>query len=99
LLQWEAGIKTNFSVSTGKFGKYLEKYLSKESWQTLLYTYPDGSYEGTWNALFAACDLFRSTAERVAVHFGYKYPFEDDKRVTAYLKHVRNLPFNATEIY
>lgn len=99
MLEWKVGINTDFSVSVGKFGKYLQQSLSKESWHALLSTYSDGSYENTWDSLFAACDLFRTTGEHVAAHFGYDYPYGDDKRVTAYLRHVRNLPPNAAEIY
>jgi aminoglycoside 6-adenylyltransferase len=52
-------------------------------------TYADGSYEATWNALFAACNLFRETAESVGAHFDYDYPAEDDPRVSEHLKRVR----------
>ncbi|TDF94763.1 aminoglycoside 6-adenylyltransferase [Paenibacillus piri] len=99
MLEWEAGIRTNFSVSTGKNGKYLDNYLSEQSWQQLLSTYADGSYKSTWNALLAAGALFRSTAKYVADHFHYEYPHEDDRRVTEYLKHVQQLPPDAAEIY
>ncbi|NMB24652.1 MAG: aminoglycoside 6-adenylyltransferase [Firmicutes bacterium] len=99
MLEWYAGIQTDFSLSTGKFGKYMEKYLPTESWQALLATYGDGSYEGTWQALFVACDLFRDTGQTVSVHLGYQYPSGDDKRVTAHLRHVYELPWGATKMY
>jgi aminoglycoside 6-adenylyltransferase len=91
MLEWEIGIRTNFSVSAGKCGKYMEKYISKEGWQELISTYADGSYEDTWKALFAACNLFRSTAKVVAAHFHYEYPEKDDSSVTAYLKNVKEM--------
>lgn len=99
MLEWHAGIRTSFSLSMGKFGKYLEKHLPAESWQALLATFADGSYEDTWRALFAACDLFRETAQTVSAHFGYQYPSEDDNRVSAHLGHVYELPGDATEMY
>jgi aminoglycoside 6-adenylyltransferase len=45
------------------------------------------------------CDLFRETALEVANYFGYTYPFEDDRRVTDYPKHVRDLPRDAEGVY
>ncbi|MED1789132.1 aminoglycoside 6-adenylyltransferase [Brevibacillus laterosporus] len=99
MLEWKVGVQTDFSVSVGKNGKYLEKYLSKQSWESLLSTYADGSYEGTWKALFTMGNLFRSTAKYVANHLHYKYPQEEDQRVTAFLKHVQTLPLHATNIY
>ena len=91
MLEWEAGIATDFLVSMGKCRKRLEAHLPEEQWQALLLTYADGSYEGTWNSLFAACDLFRQTAKFVASHFGYEYPGGDDQRVGKHLEWLRDL--------
>ena len=99
MLGWYVGVETGFVRSTGKYGKYLERYLAPEPWDLLLKTYADASYEHTWEALLAACDLFRLTALRVAEHFGFEYPHGDDQRVSAHLRHVRLLPKDAQEIY
>jgi len=96
MLAWQVGIDTDFSVSVGKCGKYLQRYLAPACWQALLATYADASYDGTWSALWAACDLFRQTAQSVAAHFGYTYAQQDDDRVTAYLHHVHALAQDAS---
>ncbi|SCW83888.1 aminoglycoside 6-adenylyltransferase [Paenibacillus tianmuensis] len=97
MLEWQVGIQTDFSISTGKNGKYLEMYLSTESWHELLSTFPNATYEGAWQALFAMGDLFRRTAQDVANRLNYEYPLEDDQRVTAYLRHVRNITPDADQ--
>jgi aminoglycoside 6-adenylyltransferase len=99
MLRWHIGIKTDFQVSPGKLGKYFQKYLEPELWEMLLKTFSDASYENTWDALFTMCDLFRRVAIPVAGHFGFEYPYEDDRRVTAHLKYVRALPQDAKELY
>jgi len=99
MLTWHIGVKTDFKVSPGKLGKYFEKYLEPELWDMLLKTYADASYENTWNALFTMRDLFRKVAVPMAEHFGFEYPFDDDRRVSAHLEHVRSLPRDAKEIY
>ncbi|MCJ8012357.1 aminoglycoside 6-adenylyltransferase [Paenibacillus sp. KQZ6P-2] len=99
MLEWQVGIQTDFSVSTGKNGKYLQQYMTEQNWNELLSTYPDGSYENVWKALFDMCLLFRSCALFVAKHFEFEYPHQDDERVTAYLKHVHALPADAVEIF
>ncbi len=99
MLTWHIGVKTDFKVSPGKLGKYVQKYLEPELWNMLLKTYADASYENTWNALFTMCDLFRKVAVPMAEHFGFEYPFDDDRRVSAHLEHVRSLPRDAKEIY
>jgi aminoglycoside 6-adenylyltransferase len=99
MLEGQVGIQTDFSISIGKCGKYLEKFLSEKSWKELLSTYADGSYESVWRALFTMANLFCSTAKGVADSLNYEYPYEQVKRVTAYLKHIENLSPNANEIY
>ena len=97
--EWKVGIEHSYSVSIGKFGKYLEKYLSEENWQELLSTYADGNYKDMWRALFAMLVLFRTTAMFVAEGLGYEYSREEDAKVTAYLEHISHLSPNATKIY
>jgi aminoglycoside 6-adenylyltransferase len=99
MLSWYVGIRTDFQKSPGKLGKYLEKYLEPELWQLMLNTYSDADYDHTWDALLTMGNLFRFIAIPVAEHFGFTYPYGDDERVTAHLRHVRNLPPDAEELY
>jgi aminoglycoside 6-adenylyltransferase len=99
MLRWHVGVKTEFLVNPGKMGKYFQNHLEPDLWELLQRTFSDASYENTWEALFATCDLFRKIAIPLAEHFGFAYPFEEDKRVTAHLEYVRALPRDAKEIY
>jgi aminoglycoside 6-adenylyltransferase len=99
MIRWYIGMNNDFSVSAGKYGKYFKKFLEPELWDMYVRTYSDGSYEKLWEALFTSCDMFRKIAQKVAAHFGYEYPMGDDERVTAHLKHVRQLPRDAEEMY
>lgn len=99
MITWYIGVKTQFLINPGRFGKHLRKYLEPELWAMLMKTYSDASYANTWEALYTMCNLFRRVAIHVAEHFGFGYPYGDDKRVSAHLKHVRLLPKNSKEIY
>lgn len=99
MLTWYAGIKTQFTQTPGKNGKYLHQQLESDMWERLLDTYSDADFEHTWNTLFTICDLFREIAIGVADHFNFDYPHNDDQRVSAYLKHIKDLPTGAREIY
>jgi aminoglycoside 6-adenylyltransferase len=99
MLTWYVGVRMDFSASPGKMGKYLKRYLEPERWTLLEKTYADADYERSWDALFAMCDLFRAAAHQVAARFGYEYPRGDDERVSAHLRHVRNLPGDAKAMY
>jgi aminoglycoside 6-adenylyltransferase len=99
MLTWFIGLKTDFACNLGAFGKYFEEYLEPELWQLLRKTYAEGDSDSTWHALFAMCDLFRRAAIPLADHYGFRYPHEDDRRVSAHLVHVRQLPKDAAAIY
>lgn len=99
MITWYAGMRTGFSRSLGKGGKYLQDQLDPEFWQLLLGTYSDADYERTWTALFTACEIFRDVSTRVADHFGFEYPNKDDQRVSAHLEHIHRLPGDAEQIY
>lgn len=99
MLEWYVGIRTDFTKSPGKSGKYLRQYLGPELWNMLLATYSDADYDKTWDALETMCELFSLTAQRVAKHFGFEYFVSDEQNVIAHLKHVRNLPKDALTIY
>ncbi len=99
MLVWHIGVRTEFKVSPGKLGKYVQKYLEPELWEMLLKTFSDADYENTWDALFTLGDLFRRIAVPIAGRFGFEYPFDDDRRVTAHLQYIRALPPDAKELY
>ncbi len=99
MLIWHIGIETQFSRNPGKQGKYFQQYLEPELWDMLLNTYAEASYDNTWRALFAMCDLFRRVALPIAERFGFQYPHDDDRRVSAHLEYVRSLPRDAKEMY
>ena len=99
VVSWYIGMKNDFKVSSGKMGKYFEKYLGENLWNLYIFTFPSGNYEDIWKSLFCACELYRLLATEIANRFSYCYPYADDKSMTAYLQHIKNLPDNPVEIY
>ncbi|MCL2698307.1 MAG: aminoglycoside 6-adenylyltransferase [Oscillospiraceae bacterium] len=99
MIDWYIGMKNNFAVSPGKSGKYYKNYLSQKQYDMYKASFSGAEYDAVWKALFKAGDLFRAAALGVGVHFGFTYLHEDDRRVSAHLKHIKALPKNAKEIY
>jgi aminoglycoside 6-adenylyltransferase len=99
MLVWYFGVQTDFQKSPGKMGKYFKEFLEPEIWRQLESTYADSQPEHIWESLFSMGSLFRQVARCVAEHFGFTYPEQDDRNVTSYLHHIRNLPQNAETIY
>lgn len=99
MVSWWIGTKHDFQVSTGKMGKYFKKYLPESYWELYRETYSDSNYDNVWKSIFVTCELFRILANDVAEHLFFTYPINDDTNMTEFLKHIKNLPVNATEIY
>ncbi|HDR5066884.1 TPA: aminoglycoside 6-adenylyltransferase, partial [Bacillus anthracis] len=92
MLEWHIGMKTDFIVNAGKFGKHFEKYIEKDMWVQFKRTFSNAEYENIWESFFDMGNLFREVANEIANAYGYPYPQGDDDRVTSYLKHVKALP-------
>lgn len=92
MLEWKVGMHSDFTMSAGKCGKYLQNYLTPAEWQAYLSTYSDAQYNHIWDSLFAMCDLFSKTAQEVAGQLKFDYNHAEELNVRAYLNEVRNRP-------
>ena len=89
LLIWYAGLKTNYQVTIGKFGKYLEKYIEPEIWSKFTKTYVNADYENMWIALFLMCELFSNISLKLSHHFGYAFNNKEFDNVIEYLHAIK----------
>jgi aminoglycoside 6-adenylyltransferase len=96
MVRWCIGVRTDFSQSPGKHGKYFKHYLLAHEWELYEKTLPVASRDEIWASLFAMGALFREIGQEVAEHFHFDYPLADDERVSAYLCRVHELPPDAT---
>lgn len=85
MVKWYIGIQNDFSVNVGKWGKYFKKYLPANLYDMYVKTYSDANYENLWNAIFTACELFRTIAPIVGKQCGYTYNQQEDVNMTDYL--------------
>ena len=98
MLSWDIGIKTEFSCSIGKSGKYMKKFLSEDIWNRFLATYSAAETDSVWNSVFTAVDLFDETAVKSAFSFNYIYDTNEAKHSRSFLLHTFSLPKDAEEI-
>ncbi|MBN2851827.1 MAG: aminoglycoside 6-adenylyltransferase, partial [Clostridia bacterium] len=90
IIEWYIGIKTNFSVSSGKMGKYFKKYLPRIIYEQYSKTYSDSNFKNLWSAIFTACDLFHNLAVQIADYSGYIYNEHDERSMMLFLNKVKN---------
>lgn len=99
LLSWKAGIRTDFTVSVGKSGKYLYRWLEPEEYRRYLKTYFGGDVREAWEAVFLMCDMVDSVGREIAQTLGFSYDEEEAAAARSFLERVRELPADAEEIF
>lgn len=90
MLEWHIGMNHGFKITSGMWGKYFKKLLPQEYYELYQRTYPDGTYENIWNAVFTACRLFSLAAMEVGVTLGCPYPEEYEQNMLRYLEKMKN---------
>jgi aminoglycoside 6-adenylyltransferase len=99
LLEWKIGFDTGFSVSVGKSGKYMARWLPEETWRRYIGTYPRADIEEIWSAVLVMCDLVDEAAREISQCAGFSYDQDEAHNSKAFLEHVKQLPWNAIEIF
>lgn len=98
LLSWKIGIRTDWSVSIGKSGKYMYRWLTDGDWEQYLSTWFSCDVREAWEAVLRMCELFDRTAREVGEKLGFTYNAVEAENSLAFLKHVRELPKDAKEV-
>ncbi len=99
MLTWYFGDRTGYRIAAGKSGIHIRRHVEPELWSRVLATYSGGKIDDAWDSLFAMGDLFRILTREVADLHGFHYPQSEDENVTRHLRHVRELPKDAKEMY
>ncbi|MES1224592.1 MAG: aminoglycoside 6-adenylyltransferase [Bacteroidota bacterium] len=86
MVEWYIGTETDFTVSTGSHGKFIEKYLAVDLYQKILSTYSDYRVKNTWNSLFMMIDLFGQLSLIIADRLGFQYNTDEEINVKLYLR-------------
>lgn len=98
MLAWKIGLEHDFSVSIGKAGKYLSRFLTEADWNTFLSTYASAALSEMWSATVTMCRLFDRTAREVAQKLHYSYDEREAENSFQYFLHVQRLPKGASAI-
>ncbi|SJZ45001.1 aminoglycoside 6-adenylyltransferase [Anaerorhabdus furcosa] len=90
MIDWHIGCQTNFSISSGKMGKFYKNFLSPSDYKKYLATYSDASIENIWTAVFTCCSLFSDYALQVSNQLNFRYNLNDENNMLEYLRKCRD---------
>jgi aminoglycoside 6-adenylyltransferase len=92
LLSWYVAMNNGWTINTGKAGRWLEKYLPINIWNSFVNTYASNNNEHIWNAIFEMIRITRIIGTELSQHLGFEYPHTDERRVNEYLIKIQSLP-------
>jgi aminoglycoside 6-adenylyltransferase len=99
MLSWKIGELTDYSVSVGKSGKYMKKWLSEEEWQKYLDTYCGTDVNDMWSAVESMCRLFYDVSKWVAEHGNFVFDRQEADNSFKYFSTVKEMDENAVSIF
>jgi aminoglycoside 6-adenylyltransferase len=87
LIEWKIGSENEFSVSFGKAGKFMSRFLARDLYADVLKTYSDAEAENNWRALFKMTELFEQIAGEVSVRLNFQIDKSEQLNTIRYLRH------------
>lgn len=85
-IEWKIGADYRFSVSFGKAGRFMHKYVSRNYYERVLQTYSDADVKNNWKALFTIVELFEQTSNEVAVKLNFQVDKKEQENAIRYLR-------------
>ena len=86
LIEWKIGTENEFSVSFGKAGKFMSRFLTSDFYAEVLKTYSDADVENNWTALFKITELFERISGEVSVRLNFQIEKSEQLNTIRYLR-------------
>jgi aminoglycoside 6-adenylyltransferase len=86
MIEWKIGVDNRFSVSFGKAGRNMKKYVSGNYHEKIMQTYSGPDINLNWKALFTMMEIFQQTSNEVADKLNFSVNNEEQENVTRYLR-------------
>lgn len=76
MIEWYIASNNNWQITTNKYGRLFQKYLTPDEWKKLEETFAGSKIEENWIACEKILDVFDEMAKEVANRLGFKYDKE-----------------------
>ncbi|VTQ02823.1 aminoglycoside 6-adenylyltransferase [Sphingobacterium daejeonense] len=76
MIEWYIASNNNWQITTNKYGRLFQKYLTTDEWKKLEETFAGSKIEENWIACEKILDVFDEMAKEVANRLGFKYDKE-----------------------
>ena len=89
MIEWKIGIQYDFSVSIGKSGKFIERYLDQAFYQLILKTYSDSVIENNWESFILMMNIFYKEQKQCASSLSFTSNNAEAENALAFVNKIR----------
>ncbi|HEY6976127.1 MAG TPA: aminoglycoside 6-adenylyltransferase [Chitinophagaceae bacterium] len=90
MLEWQEAGKRKWKLSAKNYGKEMQSWVNKNSWQALHYCFGKFDTQESWDALKNTIQLFRKAAIETARLLEYEYNEELDSHISQFIRDLEN---------
>lgn len=91
MLNWSVLIRSGSSVRTGKFSKYLPRFLTPKENEDLTNCFPGSDFNDNWEKEINAINLFTRFASFVGEYYQFQFDKQISQNIINYLSTIKNL--------
>lgn len=73
MIEWYIASNNNWQITTNKYGRLFQKYLTTDEWEKLEETFAGSKIEENWIACGKILDIFDEMAKEVAIKLDFNY--------------------------
>lgn len=89
MIEWKIGIQYDFSVSIGKSGKFIERYLDQAFYQLILKTYSDSVIENNWESFILMMNIFYKEQKQCVSSLNFTSNNTEAENALAFVNKIR----------
>ena len=86
VIAWKIGAANNFSVSFGKSGKFMSRYLTPDNYARVLQTYSDFEVQNNWRSLLLMAEFFEDITNDLSLKLNLLQNKIEQQNAMKYLK-------------
>lgn len=90
IISWFISSKYQWSINTGKFGKFFENYVDKELWESIKKTYYVDDKEAFWDSIIHACLLIVDIDKELRNSLEIEQAKENEEKILLFIKSIRD---------
>lgn len=89
IMSWYVSSQHQWTINSGKFGKFLRKYADMQTWEAIEHTYETDTNTVFWDSIFHAGNLIKKVDRELRKVLAISFKDENEDMIIAFLEKIR----------